>query len=281
MATNRLYRDMIGDTHKWNLYLGIDVDAIDVMAYSPYEDNSLFNATVPLDPAENDVCKAIESAVYDNPLLLNDFNKVAVISRNIYRAVIPDFVVGSDDSVTRDIAIELCGTPEGDSDPAMIVDRLPLLDCSMCHFMEQKLYNFLTRTFNGVKIVHRLSVLTRYFHGVNRGTGSFVSYVNLRPETFDMVMFNGNNLLLANTYEWTTAEDVLYYIIAVRRSFNVVDDKAVVLSGDREVREKLSRRLREFIPSVMPAVFPAAMFRSGGTVAMDTPTDLVVLPLCE
>ncbi len=281
MGTNRLYRDMIRDTRRWNLYLGIDSHAIDVMAYSPYEEHSLLSATVPLDRAEDDVCKAIEEAVYDNPLLLNDFNRVTVVSRSLCRAVLPDFAIDGVDGRARDLARELCGCPDDNMESPMIIDRLPLLDCSLCHFMEEKLYNFLTRTFSGVKFVHRLSVLTRYFHGVNRGTGSFVSYVNLRPGTFDIVMFNGNNLLLANTYEWTEPDDVLYYILAVRKAFNADDDKAVVLAGDRAVREKLNDRLREFIPTVMPSVFPAVMFRAGGAIAMDTPTDLVVLPLCE
>ena len=280
MATNRLYRDMIRDTRRWNLYLGLDSAAIDVMAYCPMDEHSLISATVPLDDNEPDHCKAIEEAIYDNPLLLNDFNKVTVVSRSDYRTIIPGYLSDNVD-LACDIASEIGGRPENSPDTPVLIDKLPLLDCAIAHFMESDLYYFLTRTFTGVKFIHRLSSLTRFFHGTNRGPGSMLTFVNLRSDSMDIVLFTGNSLLLANTYSWTTPEDVIYYIMAVRQAFDVEKDKAVVLSGDRAVRDELGSRLREFVPSVIPAIFPTAMFRAGGMTAMNTPTDLVVLPLCE
>lgn len=272
---------MIRDTRNWNLYLALDRESIDVMAYNPMEDQSLLNATITLDPAETDRCKAIEEAVYDNPLLLNDFKRVTVISRNLHRAIVPDYVLDGGEELASDITRDLAGCPDDNPGAPLVIDRLPLLDCSISHFIDEKVYNFLTRTFTGVRFIHRLSSLTRYFHGVNRGTGSFVSYVDLRPGSFDLVMFNGNSLLLANSYDWTEPDDIIYYLLAVRHTLGVEENKAVVLTGDRAVREQVMPLMRRFIPTVMPAVFPAAMFRAGGTVALDTPTDLVVLPLCE
>lgn len=280
MASNRLYRDMIRDTRMWNLYMGLDRTGIDVMAYCPMEENSLLSARVSLDDNETDRCKAIEEAVYDNPLLLNDFNKVTVVSRSDYRAILPGFLDDKNE-LTCDIAAEICGRPEGSPDAPLLIDHIPLLECNVAHFMESDVYHFLTRTFTGVKFIHRLSSLTRFFHGTNRGPGSMLTFVNLRAGSMDIILFTGNRLLLANSYDWTTPEDVVYYVMAVRQAFEVKDDKSVVLSGDRAVREELSPRLREFIPSVIPAIFPTAMFRAGGMTAMNTPTDLVVLPLCE
>ncbi|MBD5180499.1 MAG: DUF3822 family protein [Bacteroidales bacterium] len=280
MANNRLYRDMIRDTRMWNLYLGLDRTSIDVMAYCPMEDNSLLSATIQLDENGNDYCKAIEEAIYDNPLLLNDFNKVTIVSRGNSRAILPGYL-SENQELAADIAAEICGRPEGFPDAPMITDHLPLLECNVAHFMETDVYHFLTRTFTGVKFIHRLSSLTRFFHGTNRGPGSMLTFVNLRAGSMDIILFTGDRLLLANTYEWSTPEDVIYYIMAVRQAFEVPGEKSVVLSGDRNIREELTPRLREFIPSVIPAIFPTAMFRAGGMTAMNTPTDLVVLPLCE
>lgn len=267
---------MIHDSRLWNLYIAPDTDRVEVMAYCPIEDHSLLVAAIPLDPNSTSAVSAFEEAVYDNPLLLNDFNRVTIVSRDRYWTIMPT-VLTSDRELTSDIVTEMTGARGG----TLIIDELPLLDSSICHFIDTELYNFITRTFNGVRFIHRLSGLTRYYHGTHRGAGSLTSHVNLRRGSFDIVMYQSDRLLLANTYEWTEPADVLYFIMATRNMAGIDRETPVVLSGDREVRDELTPLLREYMPSVMPAIFPAAMFRAGGATAMNAPTDLIVLPLCE
>lgn len=267
---------MIRDSRLWNLYLAPGTDSIDVMAYCPLEDHSLFVATLPLDTNASSRVGAIEEAIYDNPLLLNDFSRVTVVSRSDARAILPS-VIAADHDLAADITTELTGVTGGE----LIADELPLLGVSMCHFIDSDIHNFLCRTFSGVKFIHRLSALTRYWHGTHRGAGSLTSHVNLRRSSLDIVLYNGDRLLLCNTYSWVEPADALYFIAATRAAFGVDHRAAVVLSGDRDVREELTPLLRRYLPTVMPAVFPAAMFRAGGQTAMNTPTDLIVMPLCE
>lgn len=274
----RLYRDIIPDPANRTLYLAIGSTAIDVMAYSPLEDNSLFTATIELNPAETSHSAAVEEAVYDNPLLLADFKRVVIVSRQLHHATAPSYVteqgVDYTDAMMR---------PAASASPSqqMIIDELPLLEASMVHYMESDLYNFLGRTFNQPKIIHRLSVITRYAHGTHRAAGSLTTHVNITPGHTDVVIYKGTQLLLVNTFDTPTEVDTLYYIQACREITSTPRENPVIISGDRELREKVMPLLRRYIPTVMPAVFPAAMFRSGGQTAMNTPTDLVVLPLCE
>ena len=267
---------MIRDSRLWNLYLAPGKDSIDIMAYCPLEDHSLFVDTQPLDTGASSRVSAIEEVVYDNPLLLNDFKQVTIVSRSDARALLPRDTA-ADPDLAADIADELTGSTSGE----LIVDDLPLLDVSLCHFIDSDTCNFLRRTFSGVKFIHRLSALTRYWHGTHRGAGSMTSHVNLRRNSLDIVLYNGDKLLLANTYEWVEPADALYFIVATRTAFGIDHRAAVVLSGDRNVREELMPLLRRYLPTVMPAVFPAAMFRAGGQTAMNAPTDLIVMPLCE
>ena len=272
----RLYKDMIRDTRWWNLYLGLDVDHIDVMAYCPIEDHSLFVSTIPLDDSVDGYVTRVEEAIYDNPLLLNEFSKICVVMRTDARAFLP-LDVASDDRAA-DIVSEMTGVADGH----LVVNELPLLKLSLCHMVDSALYNFLTRTFGQkVRITHRLASIATYCHGTHRGAGSLCSHVNLRRSSLDIVIYQGDSLLLANTYNITGVTDALYYIVATRQLFDIDRSNAVVLSGDRDMREELSPLLRKYLPTVMPAVFPAAMFRAGGQTAMNAPTDLIVMPLCE
>lgn len=272
----RLYKDLIKDTRWWNLYLGLDADHIDVMAYSPIEDNSLFVTAIPLDDSVDGYVTRVEEAIYDNPLLLNDFSKVYAVMRTDARAILPADVASGEQA--SDIVSEMTGVAGGH----LVVNNLPLLDVALCHLVDESLYNFLKRTFGpSVNIVHRLAGITAYCHGTHRGAGSLCSHVNLRRTSIDIVIYQGDSLLLANTYKITGLTDALYYIVATRQLFDIDRANAVVLSGDRDMREELSPLLREYLPTVMPAVFPAAMFRAGGQAAMNAPTDLIVMPLCE
>ncbi|MDE6448550.1 MAG: DUF3822 family protein, partial [Muribaculaceae bacterium] len=150
---------MIHDSRLWNLYLAPDTDRIEVMAYCPIGDHSLLAATVPLSSDTTTVVGAFEEAVYDNPLLLNDFNRVTIISRSDMFTVMPTGLVADKDMVT-DIVSEMTGARGG----ALIVDDLPLLEASVCHLIDPDLHNFINRTFNQPRFIHRLSGLTRYYH---------------------------------------------------------------------------------------------------------------------
>ena len=268
---------MIRDCKLWNLYLAPDSDSIDVMAYCPLDEHPLLVDKINIDTSSTSRVMAIEEAIYDNPLLLNEFKRVTIVSRTDLYAIIPT-PISADPDLTNSILTEMTGV----SSSTLITDSLPLLDSSLCHLMDSDLYNFFNRTFsNNVRFTHRLSALTRYYHGCHRSTGSLISHVNLRRSSFDIVLYNGDRLLLANTYRWENPVDALYYIIATRQVHGIDNNAAVILSGERDVREELTPLLKQHIPTVMPAIFPAAMFRAGGQVAMNAPTDLIVLPLCE
>ena len=59
------------------------------------------------------------------------------------------------------------------------------------------------------------------------------------------------------------------------------DSAAIYLGGNGPLREELAGKLRRFVTSVMPLVFPSEAFRTGGREAMESPFELVILPLCE
>lgn len=269
---------MITDSRLWNLYLAVDTSHIDVMAYCPIDDHPLLTASIPLDTAVTSRVEAIEEAVYDNPLLLNDFKRITVVSRSHDFCLIPT-PVAAVTNMASDIVTEMTGV--SDSSHKLIADNLPLLDISLCHMIDNGIYNFLSRTFNGVKFIHHLSALTRYGHGTHRSTGTLNSHVFINDKLIDIILLKGDRLLLVNSYHWQEPTDMLYYIMAARRANGIDNQSPVVVSADHATRDHLMPLLRQYIPTVMPAIFPAAMFRAGGSEALNAPTDLVLLPLCE
>ena len=58
--TDKLTSDLIGDPNIWRMAMLISDDALDVVAYSTVEDNSMLYRHIPLDTAAADRVKALE-----------------------------------------------------------------------------------------------------------------------------------------------------------------------------------------------------------------------------
>ena len=76
----------------------------------------------------------------------------------------------------------------------------------------KKLYDNLTLT-------HYTKVLYEYiFKGVKSGNG-VVIYIHLRDNFFDVMVFDGKNLLFYNTYSHKNEDEFLYYSMAVAEEY--------------------------------------------------------------
>lgn len=258
----------------WQLYIAVDRRGLEIMAYNSLEDHSLITADIEV--GGDYAPKKIEDAVYDNPLLLNEFRHVTVILRSEPSTLIPN-EIASEGALTEKIVGEMTGKVDTD----ILVDHIPLLDMSVAYAPDSELLNFLRRTFTGVSIRHRLSAIIQYWHATTRAMRPLATNVNLHGDRLDIASFSGDRLMFANSFDAATVADRLYYIMAVREMLQVGQDVPVVISGDRAGRDELTSILSRYVRRVLPAVFPAAMFKAGGHTAMNTPLDLVVLPLCE
>lgn len=271
-------KDIIREPALWQLYLGISPDNVEIMAYCPLEDHSLIKASVALDKAATDITGAIEEAVYSNPLLLSDFKRVSVVYRTDRFTIIPDALTGSRaaDEVT---AMYLPGLSGSDTVfDNVLPGNAAFLRCAI----PATLYNFIMRTFNCPKLYHNLTPLCTYFNGNSSMGNARKTFVNLRRDSFDIVVPGNGTLSMANTFSFRESLDAVYFILACREMLGEgIAGEELMLCGDREMRDTLTPELRKYVPYVMPVIFPSAMFKAGGQTAMDVAFDLIVLPLCE
>ena len=76
-------------------------------------------------------------------------------------------------------------------------------------------------------------------------------------------------------------DDAAFFTLNAWTCFGLsADADALQLVGDSTMRDALAPVLRNYITSVMPAIFPAASMRMGHD-AMKAPYDLILLLLCE
>jgi hypothetical protein len=277
MATVFPDKEMISEPRLWNLALRVSDSNLHVMLYNGNEPDSLISRAIALDVENLGLVRAIEEAIYDNPLLLNDFNHVDILIDTLKFAIIPDDIVDPD---TRQSALDTLLPDSIDIHTEIIQSPIPATGSAIVMKIPVELGAFLRRTFNNPSIHHHLAPLCRYLLTSNRTGNSGKMYVNFRSDALDLITFSNDRPLLINTFNFRDINDAVYYIIACRNILHFDNDSnELLLAGDSEVREAITPILREFIGYVMPVIFPTTMFKAGKE-ALSTPFDLITLPLC-
>jgi hypothetical protein len=105
-------------------------------------------------------------------------------------------------------------------------------------------------------------------------------FAHIRRDTIDIMAFGTGQIRMANSFHYSDNTDAIYYIMAARQLLGMDISDELLLSGLPEPRAAITPILREYIGSVMPAVFPAALM-SYGHDAINAPLDLILLPSCE
>lgn len=274
-----LNKDIIADTSICKLYARVTNSAADVMIYNPREDNSLVSKHIALENSDTETyLRSLENAVYDNPLLLSDFEKISILIETEKFLLVPDCV--TDPDLQEKLFAE--AHPEYNEDESeLLTDAIPALHATMLFAVERKTVGFLRRAFVNPAFFHHQTPLLRYFADRRRHGNNAKMFVHLREKNMDVIVYGNEGLRMANTFNFNVIDDAVYYILAVRENLGM-DQFAdeLLISGDAALRRKIMPELRRFISSVMPVIFPGVMFKAGKN-ALSVPFDLIVMPLCE
>lgn len=271
MKQQPLDSSLISDPRAYSLTMRIAPGRLDIMALDDTADTVIYRRLA-LDRTMT-ATRAIEEAVYDNPALLGDFRAItALIDTRAYTLVPPE--VAADSVLAAAVAERLLPAPDCRSEllttplrhaPATILWRI---SCDMAAFLR--------RTFFNVSILPAVAPLADSLTAPSDMSSGRI-YVNLRQGALDIVALGtGGALDCVNTFDYSEPADAVYYIMALYRSLTPDGgERELILSGDPEARETVTPMLRRFVPFVMPAIMPAALFRAGRDL-LKAPYDLIV-----
>lgn len=255
----------------WELLVSIGDRRVDYILYSPSVANSLMMGEVALD---DDSLQALEDAVYDLPLLLNEYRRVRIVVQSQHFVLLP--IEASDDDCALLIR-QAFPEEEGDVETCVLQRN----GARVAYLVPRGMKAFLGRTFNYPDVCHRLLPLCEFFKEEQGGAAMSRMLLNLYDGGMDMVIYRDGELQCANCYRFDDVQDAAYFAMNAWRTYDLdqLTDE-LQLIGDASMRESLTPVLREYVKRVMPAVFPAAAMRLGRN-AMQAPLELILLALCE
>ena len=257
----------------WSLSLSISKKGVRFALYCTEQDNSLIARDIPFDDGEGPTLKKLENAIYDNPILLNDYKTTRISVESMQFMLIPPEYAGESEEIMETMY------PRHESDLASCT--LDSSDgISIAYLAESGIMAFLSRTFPDAKICHHLRAETEYYQSKQEeGTTMGRMYITLVGERLDVVVFSRGELRFANSFMFSNINDAAYFALAAwsDTGLDSMSDE-VQLYGDKESREKLTPILQRYISYVVPGIFPAQAL-SIGNDAVKAPIDIIYLSL--
>lgn len=265
--------ELIEKPQLWQLVLEVSASSLAVVAFSRYEDHALIFHTIPLDATAPNRLRALEDAVYDNPLLLLDFNRVIIIFDTSRFLPIPDIGAESPDKLFRQ------AFPHDNATPGeIIVSRMPSLSAAIPFEVPCDILGFLRRTFHNAVLIPPLKPLAEYFQAKHPTRRNGKTMVNVSGDRLDIVTLGDAAPLQLTSHRFREPMDAAYYILASRAQLSIPDTEEIMIAGDRAARAAITPLLRRYVRYVMPAIFPSSMFRAG-KASLAAPFEMILAPL--
>lgn len=281
MESGRLDKDMISQPELWRLVLLVGADRLDVALYPPVAREEMIWRSFPYDQAAESPLKALEDIVYDNPLLLCDFRRVDCLLDNNATLLMPAGMEPS--AIAAMMRAVDADAPAGEAIDESMLDSYPAGadNAEAVTERDDDLTAFLRRTFYNIRFDSRLGMLCRYFLGESTGTKQHRVYVPVRRNRLTVIAFDGDSLLMANDFRFTSDIDAAYYIMASLSNLGIDPAEADINVGTVGASsEELTSILRRYIPSLRPLPFPTLRYRASKST-LQAPYELIIRPLCE
>lgn len=255
----------------WELLVSINDKRVNYILFTPTVANSLIASEV---ATVDDSLQGLEDAIYNTPVLLNEYKRVRVVVHSQHFVLLPSQC--SDEDA---MSLVLHAFPGQDEEAA--VCTLPQHGVKIAYLMPRGMQAFLGRTFSYPMTYHHLMPLCEYFKEQDRDSDISRMFLNVERDKMDLAIYRKGEFLCANTYPYTNVQDAAYFAMNAWRTYSLdqLTDE-LQLMGDNEVRAAMTPELRKYVKYVMPAVYPAAAMRLGRN-AMQAPLELILLALCE
>ncbi len=97
--------------------------------------------------------------------------------------------------------------------------HLKLLDISLVYPCESNWVSLFESVFSQIEFTHYTAVLLPALSAFSFGKAKKNVFLHLRKDSFDLMLFQGRQLLIQNSFPHNNADDFLYYLFYVAEQF--------------------------------------------------------------
>lgn len=191
----------------------------------------------------------IESAIYDNPALLDDY-ATDIILETPQVCFVPQQYIFDVDKAETDIFAALF---PGES-KEILTDSFGKL--TVLFSMVRGLDGFFSRTIPGARIRSHLAVMVENFSS-NASADAPAIYADIRDNEMDLILLEGKNLLSASVQYWQAPEDIAYRIFNLLNAYKINPALTKInLSGNQKQINFISPLITKFCGEICQTPLP-------------------------
>lgn len=251
----------ITDTGAWKLIILVEETGMQACLRST-EDKTLAPVALFRKQWNHDatpLLEKIESYIYDNPRLLDDYATDIIIQtpRCLHIPLSAIEEEGAETDLFREIY---------KAEPEDVLTDMNA-DSACVYTLTAGLPSFLQRTLPGARIRCHLSILEQKFREQTSELTRI--YVDIRSGEADIICFNDTELISSATQFWSETADIAYRVMLLLNAYSLKSDEVEVrISGLSDVKSEMAPLLRKMINYVVFTPEPASVSEFGFPLAM-------------
>lgn len=260
-ALNQLMKE----SHKYILSMYATGSHLYIVLQHTEKRDTTVTAWLPIEPTQ----ASLEEAVFSQPILTRNFEKVFFIADSPRYTFIPKDFASPDDNP---LYFGFCFP---DSNGSVVSAELPHTGVQLLFDLDTERLSFIRRTFDRPVVLHRLAPMCEYFYRKSRLGYNAKLYAHWGETSIDLFGFNQQGFLLANSFAMHHVNDGIYYILNAWKQlgFNTTDDE-LSLSGDhRELRQNIIPLIRRHLAFITLTKFPS--YAPAGDESLPLPLRLI------
>lgn len=178
--------------------------------------------------------------------LQNTFNSVTVIHENELSTLVPKPLFNEDN-----LADYLKFNAKILKSDLIAYDDLLINDTVNVYVPYVNINNFIYDTFGAFSFKHFSTILIDKILSIEKNAEDSKMYVNVSNSHFEIIVTNKSNLILYNTFEYTTKEDFIYYILFSAEQLELNPETInLILVGDIDKKDELYTITYKYIRNV-------------------------------
>lgn len=235
----------LADTGQWLMVVEISPTGIFALLKNvDYDDTP----TLPLfsrdwDENDTELLANIETAVYDNPHMLEDFATHVIVKTEKALWIPTELTEDEEFDENLFTCVYLADSEDIGADFG---------EETVClHTLVPGLKAFLHRTLPGSRISSHLSILKGAFEKHNSVSGQRALYINARKGNVDIFAFSEGRFLCGASHRWQYPSDLVYKALLVAHAYGLRPNQTKInLSCSGSNRVLLEEALSEFFPEI-------------------------------
>lgn len=189
----------------------------------------------------------IEAIFNKNEFLHQSFKKVIVIHQNELASLVPNTLFNEDhlkhylNQSIKVLPIDFIS-----------FENIPNADITTVYIPFVNINNFLFNAYGEFEYFHSFSKLTELLSQEDLKNKKDKVFLHVNNSDFELLAFKNNKLQAINRFNFTTAEDFIYYTLFVAEQFDLdTETLELILLGDIEKESELYEILYKYIRNVI------------------------------